>query len=423
MPLTDAAIKRAKPTDKPLRLSDGRNMYLLINPDGSRWWRLDYRIASVRKTISLGVYPDVSLRSARERCDDARKLIANGVDPSAKRQVEKIATADTFEAVGREWFTKFSAGWAKSHSDKILARLENDLFPWLGKRPIGEIEPPELLACLRRIENRGAVDTAHRAHQNAGQIFRYAIATGRAKRDPSVDLRGAIPPAKHTHYPTITDPDRIGKLLRAIDGYRGGFAVKCALRLAPLTFTRPSELRKAVWSEFDLSKSEWRIPAERMKAGGMHIVPLSKQSLAILRELEPYTGASGILFPGVSRKKPMSDNTVNKALRSLGYSGKEITGHGFRGMASTLLNEQGWPRDAIERQLAHGERDKVRAAYNHAQHMPERRKMMQAWADYLDTLRKRQNNIVKLTPRPAPEDAEQGNSHTPSPALSKRARR
>ena len=244
-----------------------------------------------------------------------------------------------------------------------------------------------MLACLQRIERRGALDTAHRAHQNSGQIFRYAIATGRAQRDPSADLRGALPPARHSHYATITDPARIGKLLRDIDGYRGGFAVGAALRLAPLVFTRPGELRKAAWSEFDLDNAEWRIPADRMKARVEHVVPLSKQAVAILRELQPYTEATGLLFPGQDRRKPMSDNTANKALRSLGYRGSEFTSHGFRSMASTLLNEQGWPRDAIERQLAHVERDKVRAAYNHAQHMPERRKMMQAWANYLDRLR------------------------------------
>lgn len=362
-------------------------MYLLVNPDGSKWWRLDYRVDGKRKTISLGTYPDTSLKAARDRCDEARRLVANGIDPSAKRQVEKQAAANTFEAVAREWFAKFSPNWAEGHSSKIIARLERDLFPWIGDRPIADVEPPELLACLRRVEARGAIDTAHRAQQNAGQVFRYAIATGRSKRDPASDLKGAIPPARHVHYSTITDPERIGALLRAIDGYRGSLVVKSALLLSPLVFTRPGELRKAEWSEFDLNKREWRIPAPRMKSRVAHMVPLSKQAIDVLRDLQPYTGATGILFPGRDWKKPMSDNTTNAALRRLGYDNDDFTSHGFRSMASTLLNEQGWSRDAIERQLAHGERDKVRAAYNHAQHLPERKKMMQSWADYLDKLR------------------------------------
>ncbi|MGH8041716.1 MAG: tyrosine-type recombinase/integrase [Rudaea sp.] len=403
MALTDNAARKTKPALKPIKLSDGDGMYLLLNPNGSRWWRFDYRFGGKRKTLSFGTYPDTSLRLARERRDDARKLLANGIDPSAKRQAEKIACADTFEGLAREWFAKFAPGWAKGHADKVIRRLERDLFPWIGNRPIISIEPPELLACLQRTEKRGAIETAHRAHQNAGQVFRYAVATGRAQRDPSGDLRGALPPARPVHYATITEPLRVGELLRAIDGYHGIFVVRCALRLAPLVFTRPGELRKAAWSEFDLDAAEWRIPADRMKSRVKHLVPLSKQAVAVLCELQPLTEPTGLLFPGRDRKKPMSDNTTNAALRRLGYDGSEFTSHGFRSMASTLLNEQGWPRDAIERQLAHGERDKVRAAYNHAQHMPERRKMMQAWADYLDSLREPPNNVVKLRPRPSHE--------------------
>lgn len=266
--------------------------------------------------------------------------------------------------------------------------MEKDIFPWLGSRPVSAITAPELLTCLRRIEARGALDTAHRAHQNCGQIFRYAVATGRAERDPSGDLRGALPPATHVHYASITEPEKIGALLRAIDGYDGTFVSRCALRLAPLVFVRPGELRAAKWAEIDLDKAEWRIPAERMKARVLHIVPLSTQAIEILRDLKPLTGRSEYLFPSVrTRSKPISDNTLNAALRRLGYTTDEVTTHGFRSMASTLLNEQGWDRDAIERQLAHGERNEVRAAYNYAQYLPVRRKMMQAWADYLDTLR------------------------------------
>lgn len=334
------------------------------------------------------MYPDVSLKVARERRDDMRKQLANGIDPSVKRRAEKAAGADSFEAVAREWFEKFSANWAETHSNKIIRRLEKDVFPWLGSRPVGQITPPDLLACLRRIEARGALDTAHRAHQNCGQILRYAIATGRAERDPAADLRGALPPVNGGHFASITDPAGIGALLRALDGYEGTLVARCALRFAPLVFVRPGELRKAEWSEFDLGNAEWRIPAERMKARVLHIVPLSAQAVAIMRELEPLTGSGRYVFTSLrTSSRPMSENTINAALRRLGYSGDQMTGHGFRSMASTLLNEQGWNRDAIERQLAHGERDEVRAAYNYAQHLPERRKMMQSWADYLDGLR------------------------------------
>lgn len=387
--LSDLAVRAAKPGEKPFKVTDGQGLYLLVNPNGSRWWRWDYRRPEGnRNTLSLGVYPDVSLKQARERRDEARRLLADGIDPGAKRQAEKIAQSDSFEAVAREWFAKFSPNWAPSHSSKIITRLEKDILPWVGSRPVSAITAPELLTCLRRIESRGALDTAHRAHQNCGQVFRYAVATGRAERDPSSDLRGALPPATHVHYASITEPEKIGALLRAIDGYDGTFVSRCALRLAPLVFVRPGELRAAKWAEFDLEKGEWRIPASRMKARVMHIVPLSSQALEILRELKPLSANSEYLFPSVrSPKKPISDNTLNAALRRLGYTTDEVTTHGFRSMASTLLNEQGWSRDAIERQLAHGERDEVRAAYNYAQYLPERRKMMQAWADYLDTLR------------------------------------
>lgn len=387
--LTEIAIKAAKPRPKPYRMTDGHGLYLLVRPDGARWWRLDYRRpGGDRNTLSLGVYPEIPLKKARDRCDESRRLLKDGVDPGAKRQADKVALADSFEVVAREWFAKFSPRWAPTHSSKIITRMEKDIFPWLGSRPVSAITAPELLTCLRRIEARGALDTAHRAHQNCGQIFRYAVATGRAERDPSGDLRGALPPATHVHYASITEPEKIGALLRAIDGYDGTFVSRCSLRLAPLVFVRPGELRAAKWSEFDLDKAEWRIPAERMKARVLHIVPLATQAIEVLRDLKPLTGRSEYLFPSVrTRSKPISDNTLNAALRRLGYTSDQVTTHGFRSMASTLLNEQGWSRDAIERQLAHGERDEVRAAYNYAQYLPERRKMMQAWADYLDTLR------------------------------------
>ncbi|AFS52266.1 tyrosine-type recombinase/integrase [Leptospirillum ferriphilum] len=338
----------------------------------------------------MGVYPETSLREARERRDEAKKKIESGIDPSHARKAKKESDsgADTFETIAREWFEKFSPTWSPSHGDRIIRRLERDIFPWLGKRSIKDIKAPEFLAVLRRIESRGAVETAHRASQNCGQVFRYAAAMGRTEGDPSGDLRGAIPPTTTKHHASITDPKEIGGLLRAIDSYEGGLVVRCALKLAPLVFVRPGELRRAEWSEIDFEKMEWRIPAEKMKMREQHIVPLSRQALGILRELQPLTGEGKYLFPSPrSWDRPMSENAVLAALRRMGYSGDQMTGHGFRSMASTILIEQGWNRDAIERQLAHAERDEIRAAYNYAQHLPERRKMMQAWANYLDELR------------------------------------
>ena len=397
--LTPSAVFNAKPAAKQYKLADERGMYLLVKPDGARWWRFDYRRPDTRKrnTLSLGTFPDVSLKKARERRDDARKLLADGIDPGTKRQAERTTSADSFEAVAREWFAKHSPNWATGHGDKIIRRLERDVFPWIGPKPIASLTAPDVLAVLRKIDSRGARETAHRAHQNCGQVFRYAIATGRATYDPTPSLRGAIPPAQSTHFASITNPDRIGELLRAIDGYTGYYVTRAALQLAPLVFVRPGELRAAEWAEVNLDKSEWRIPAERMKMGAPHIVPLSMQAAAILRDLQPLTGNGRLVFPSLrTRERAMSENTVNAALRRMGYDGDTMTGHGFRSMASTLLNEQGWHRDAIERQLAHAERDAIRAAYNYAEHLPERRKMMQAWADYLDSLRASPNKVVPI---------------------------
>ena len=393
MPLSDTSVRNAKPEPKPYKLSDERGMFLLVNPSGSKWWRLKYRIDGKEKLLSLGVYPDVSLKVARARRDEARKLIADGIDPSLTRQVQKAVrterAANSFEAVAREWFAKFSPEWAISHSSKILRRMEKDMFPWIGVRPIADITARELLAVLRRMEGRGAVETAHRARQTCGQVFRYAIATGRADRDVAADLHGALQPAITTHHASITEPKAIGALLRDLAAYQGAPVTKAALQLAPLVFLRPGELRRAEWAEIDLDGAEWRIAAAKMKARVQHIVPLSKQAVRILRELHPLTGEGRYVFPGVrTSDRPMSENTVNAALRRLGYTNDEMTGHGFRSMASTLLNENGWNRDAIERQLAHGERDAVRAAYNYAEFLPERRKMMQWWADYLTNLAK-----------------------------------
>lgn len=400
MPLSDPQIRNAKPGPKAVKLFDGDGLYLEVAPAGGKWWRLKYRLGGKEKRISLGVYPDVGLKAARVKCAEARRLIAGGVDPSELRKATGraggAADGETFQAVALEWFAKFKPTWVDSHSEKIRSRLERDLFPWLGHRPIKEITAPELLACLRRIEARGALDTAHRAHQNTGAIFRYAVATGRAERDPSGDLRGALPPAKATHHASITEPKAVGDLLRAIDGYQGTLAVRCALRLAPLVFTRPGELRHAEWAEIDLAQAEWRIPAEKMKARAPHIVPLAAQAVAILEEIQHLTGAGKYVFPSArvaDGSRPMSNNAVLAALRRLGFDKDTMTGHGFRSMASTQLNEQGWNPDAIERQLAHAEKDEVRGAYNYAEHLPERRRMMQAWADFLDGLRQGANVI------------------------------
>jgi len=391
MPLTDIAIRNAKPQAKQYKLYDEKGMYVLIKKAG-KYFHLDYRFQGKRKTISLGVYPNVKLSEAREERDKAKKMIANGIDPSQSRKAHKELgfekAGNSFEFVAREWHAKYSHNWAASHAKKIIRRFELYIFPWLGSRPIADITPPELLAVLRKLENRGVLETAHRAQQNCGQVFRYAIATGRAERDPSADLRGALAPVKHGRMATITEPKKVGELLRAIDGYEGTLVAKCALNLAPLVFVRPGELRHAEWDEIDLDNAKWRIPAKKMKMKDPHIVPLSKQAVAILKEIQPLTGQGRYVFPSIrTTMRPMSENTILAALRRMGYAKDEMSGHGFRAMASTLLHEQGWQSDVIERQLAHAERNSIKAAYNHAQHLPERRKMMQAWADYLDKLK------------------------------------
>ncbi|MCG8053847.1 MAG: tyrosine-type recombinase/integrase [Candidatus Thiodiazotropha endolucinida] len=390
MPLTATSVKNAKPGPKTVKMFDSGGLYLEVSPKGGKWWRLKYRFAGKEKRLALGVYPTVTLKEARDRREAAKKQLSNGIDPSAARKAEKLTDSveNSFEAVAREWHDKFKPGWTPGHAHTLIRRLERDVFPHLGSRPIGKIEPPEFLQVLRRIEDRGTLETAHRIKHVSGQVFRYAVATGRATRDPTADLKGALPPAKVKHFSSITDPKGIGELLRAIDGYKGGAASRTALQLAPLVFVRPGELRHAEWSEIDFAKAEWRIPAEKMKMRTVHIVPLSRQALKILQELQAITGRSAYVFPSIrTNRRPMSDNTVNAALRRMGYTKEEMTGHGFRSIASTLLHEQGWPSDVIERQLAHQERNSVKAAYNYAEYLPERRKMMQAWADFLDCLK------------------------------------
>lgn len=391
MPLSDTAIRSARPGARPVKLSDGGGLYLLLTPTGSRLWRMKYRFAGKEKLLALGTYPTVTLKDARDRREEARKKLAAGYDPSEARKAQKRAdkdkAANSFEVVAREWFQLTKVKWEAEYAKLIMHRLERDMFPFLAKRPINEITAVELLAALRKIEKRGAVDTAHRSLQKCGQIFRYAVVTGRADRNPTVDLREALKPAPKQHYASIKDPKEVGALVRAIHGYQGAFETKCALLIGMLTFVRPGELRKAEWTEFDLVQGEWRIPGTRMKMKEQHLVPLSKQAVAILQKLHAVNGHGRFLFPSVrTSERPMSENTVNAALRRLGYTRGEVTGHGFRSTASTLLNELGWPGDAIERQLSHGERDEVRGAYNFAEYLPVRKKMMQAWADYLDTL-------------------------------------
>jgi len=393
VPLTDTALRKAKPTDKVQRLFDGGGLYLEITPAGGKLWRQKYRFAGKEKRLAHGTYPDVSLADARERRDAARKLLAAGVDPGEHKKATRAAgeerASNSFEVVAREWFAKQKPTWVDSHADKILLRLENDVFPWIGSRAVADVTAKELLTTINRVVERGAVESAHRILQNCGQVFRYAIVTGRTERNPAADLRGALPPVKETHRAAITEPKAIGGLLRAIDAYTGSLVTRCALQLAPLVFVRPGELRQAEWTEIDLDAAEWNIPAEKMKTRLPHLVPLSTQAVAVLLELQPLTGRGQYVFPGGrTPKRPMSNNGVLAALRRMGFAKDEMSGHGFRAMARTTLDEVLHFRpDYIEHQLAHAVRDPNGRAYNRTAHLAERRKMMQAWADYLDTLK------------------------------------
>ncbi|AIS88937.1 tyrosine-type recombinase/integrase [Burkholderia pseudomallei] len=400
MALTDLRVRNAKPVvNKQQKLFDERGLYLLVTPAGGKWWRLKYRFGGKEKSLSMGVYPDVGLKDARERRDAARKLLANGIDPGVERRVQKAAAteraASSFEAVAREWYAKRAPGWAPSHGEKVIRRLERDVFPWIGARPIADVKAPELLSVLHRIEERGVLETAHRALQNCGQVFRYAVATGRAERDPSGDLRGALPPWRPDHYASITEPRRVAEMLRAFDAFTGTFVVKCALRLAPLWFVRPGELRNAKWEEFDLERAEWRYTVTKTKTE--HLVPLATQAVATLRELHALTGHREYVFPGRDPKKPMSEVAINAALRRMGFDTKtEITGHGFRAMARTILAEQLDVKvEVIEYQLAHKVPDPLGTAYNRTKFLKERVAMMQAWADYLDSL-KANNQVLPI---------------------------
>ena len=392
LPLSDMKIAKAKPQKKPMTLFDGGGLFLLITPTGGKLWRFKYRFDDKEKLLAFGTYPDISLTDARQRRDEARRQLAHGIDPRAIRKAQKqaeTAETETFEVIAREWHTKFTHTWTPGHAVKLLSAMTRDLFPWLGARPIKELKAPELLASLRRIESRGTLETAHRMRGLLGQIFRYAVATGRAERDPAADLRGALPQPNENHHAAITDPKEVASLLRALDGYQGHFVVKCALRLAPMLFVRPGELRHAEWVEIDLNEAVWNIPAHKMKMKEPHLVPLSNQAVDILKELKPLTGTGRYVFPSArSFARPMSNNAILAALRRMGFSKDEMTGHGFRAMARTILDEVLQVRpDFIEHQLAHAVRDPNGRAYNRTAHLEERRKMMQTWADYFDGLK------------------------------------
>jgi integrase len=389
MPLTDTAVRNAKGREKPQKLSDGGGLHLLVNPDGARYWRMAYRHQGRQKTLALGVYPIVSLADARMARNAAKKLLARDVDPSQARKDQKrgarLSAKNTFEAVAREWCENQKEGWTARYHSHVVTQLEADVYPQIGSQPIMNIEPPDLLAVLRKVEKRGALEIAKRLRQTVGQVFRYGIVTGRAKRDPSVDLKGALKAAgRQAHHKAMPRED-LPEFLRALSAYDGAARTRLGLRLAVLTFVRTTELRAACWDEIDLEGAEWRIPAERMKMRSPHIVPLSRQAVETFTELRTIAGKSRYVFPSPGGENYMSNNTMLYAMYRMGFHGR-ATVHGFRAVASTLLNEMGFHPDWIERQLAHDERNKVRAAYNHAQYLPERRRMMQQWADYLDDL-------------------------------------
>lgn len=387
MPLTDVLVRTAKPDAKPQKLFDGGGLFLLVHPNGSKYWRWKYRFLGKEKLLAAGVYPDVPLRQARAKRDEWRSLLASGVDPGETRRAQRTASeeraANSFEVVAREWLAK--RDWVPKYRIKVEAWFDNDVFPWIGARAVDELSAPDFLSMLRRVEKRGALESAHRIMQNCAQVVRYAIATGRASRNPVSDLKGALTPAPERHHAAITEVKEIGGLMRAIDDYKGSHVTRCALKLAPLVFVRPGELRNAEWAEIDLDESEWSIPAEKMKMGAAHVVPLSTQAVEVLRELHPVTGHGRYVFPGGrSIHRPMSDNALTAALRRMGFDGDTMTAHGFRAMARTVLDEilQFRP-DIIEHQLAHTIKDPNGRAYNRTAHLAERRRMMQAWADYL----------------------------------------
>jgi integrase len=392
MPLSDIQCKSAKPESKPYKLSDGNGLYLLINSVG-KYWRYDYRYMGKRKTIPFGTYPAISLKQARQKLIDAKRQLADGIDPMSARKAEKQAAKErasqTFERIAREWHITKAGDWSEPYFKHVLQNLERYLFPVIGNRPIADISASELLKALDAIVQRGALETARRTRGNAEGIWAYAVVNQYADRNVAMDLRKILATPRVKHHASITEPEKVGQLLKAIEGYEGSLVVKCALRLLPYVFTRPGELRGMLWSEIDFDAALWVIPSERMKMREDHIVPLSKQAIEILREAQALTGTNEFVFPGErSRARPISNNTLNAALRRIGYSKDEMTAHGFRAMARTLLDEVlGFRIDFIEHQLAHAVRDPLGRAYNRTKHLDDRKRMMQAWADYLESLR------------------------------------
>lgn len=402
--LTATAVQQSKGQAKPVKLPDGGGMYLLVNTNGTKYWRYNYRFAGKRKTLALGVYPDTSLATARKLHQAARETLAAGIDPSEAKRIERItrhlASADSFEAVATEWYESKLQDKSDSYRDRTRRLLKKNLYPSLGTRPISQITSAELLMVLRKVEARGAVDMAHRAKQTAGQVFRYAVATGRAERDPSGDLRGALKTKNKKHYSAITDPVKVGKLLLAIDAFEGTPTVKTALLLSPLVFQRPGEIRGMEWEEINWEEKRWEIPADKMKMRQPHIVPLCSQALEHLKELHRLTGRGRYVFPSArGGSRCLSENGVRTALRTMGYDNDTMTPHGFRAMARTILDEVlNYRVEWIEHQLAHAVKDANGRAYNRTAHLPQRREMMQGWADYLDNLKAQTNaeNVITV---------------------------
>lgn len=421
---SDQTIRAVKPGDARKRLNDGDGLFLLLSvKGGAHGWRFAYSLDGKRNNLSLGTYPDVTLAQARKAADESRALVARGIDPSdnrkagkaevqGRREAEKLAAdgkplPGTFEFIAREWYATRSDEWSGGYGEKVLNRLERDVFPFIGRRPVGEVTAPELLDVLRRIEARGAIETAHRAHESCGAVFRLAVAMGLAASDPGRDMRGQLRKPNVKNFPAITKPERLAELLRACAGYSGTPIVRAALALAPLLMVRPGELRHACWADIDLVQGVWTIPAAQMKRtlygklnGPPHVVPLSTQAVQVLRDLEPLTGSGALVFRGERHHdRPMSENTVNAALRAMGFPADEVTGHGFRATARTILAERlGVAEQVIEAQLAHSVRDALGRSYNRTEFIDQRRAMMQTWADYLDRLRKG-GEVVPLVAR------------------------
>jgi integrase len=399
--LTVKQIEAAKPREKPYGLKDEKGLYLQVTPQGSKLWRFRYWLDKKENRISLGSYPEITLAEAREKRDELRKQIAHKVDPARAKKEETEARRNTFSAVSKEWFEKFSTVWAATHAETIRARLDRYILPDIGHMPIATIRAPDILSVLRKIEAQGHGETAKRVRLICGQVLRFAIASGLAEHDVTAGLRGALAPVKRGNFAAITDPNAFGGLLRAIEDYDGFFVTKQALRLAPLLFVRPGELRAMEWTELDLEKAVWNIPAEKMKTRRPHLVPLSIQAVKILHETQELTGTSQYVFPSArSWKRPMSENAITAALRRMGYLGQEMTGHGFRASASTLLYEKGYSSDVIERQLAHAQSNQVKAAYCRAEFVPERVRMMQEWSNFCDEL-KQQGKVLELARKAA----------------------